>query len=192
MVLCAGIQHPGEIRYTSDGIEKHFGVNHTTPADVSAPSTSSIEKNSGMNRYLTSKLANVLWALALSRHLASSSSNRTAVAFDPGLVPGTAMLREAGAVMRFMAGKLGPYLVPVMRMVMNPNVHTVEQSAGNLAWVVESEDVMAKRGVYYEGGKETEVSIVAGNQRKQEELWEWTIQRVAEGIEERERFGRLE
>lgn len=56
----------------------------------------------GMQRYNSSKLANILWTYALARHLSENKSKITANAFNPGLMFGTGLGRDYTSVRRFL------------------------------------------------------------------------------------------
>src|ERR1700758_5179126 len=60
---------------------------------------------SGQRRYSTSKLANVYFTYALARRLPPTV---TANAFEPGLMPGTGLTRDAPAQFRFIANQVFP------------------------------------------------------------------------------------
>lgn len=165
----------------------------TTSEEVARPSRESEKKSNGMDRYATSKVANALWMLALSRHLSSPAhANKTVVAFDPGLMPGTGLMRNSPAFLRFLVAHIMPRIVPLMRLVYHKNIHLPQESGESLAWLAVGDEVKGKKGIYYEGRQIQKVSDVAGKEEVQEELFQWTVQRVAEGKEERERFARLE
>src|SRR6202045_4904253 len=95
---------------------------------------------SGQRRYSTSKLANVYFTYALAHRLPSGI---TANAFDPGLMPGTGLMREAPAPFRFIANHVLPHAIPLLRRVYSPNVHTAEESGANLAHLVTAPELAA-------------------------------------------------
>ncbi len=169
LLLNAGLQFPDGVRYTDDGIEATFGVNHVghallfhlltpylgdnarvvitasgthdpvqktglpdakyTTAEELAHPTAETAKNDGRQRYATSKLANVMWTYALHRRFAHGpGKSRTAVAFDPGLVPGTGLAREAPVILQFVWNYILPYMVPLLRRFLSANVHTAQES----------------------------------------------------------------
>ena len=91
----------------------------TPAADSEAPAVA------GRRRYTTSKLANVLTAYELARRLDPHGISVTA--FDPGLMPGTGLARDASAVARLA-------FATVMRaLVVLPGVSTPARSARELA-----------------------------------------------------------
>ncbi|KAJ4365905.1 hypothetical protein N0V83_008527 [Neocucurbitaria cava] len=230
LVLNAGLQFPGGIEYTEDGIEKSFGINHvghallfhllvprltndarivvvassvhdpakkwgltpayTTPEGVAHPSPEAIKASNGRDRYATSKVANVLWTIALGRHLASSPNHKekTVVVLDPGLMFPTHLSRDAAWLVKFLSLHVAHHLVPVLKILVNDNINTATESGGNLAWLAVGDGVRGKKGVYFEKRKETEPSKQAVQEELQEDLWRWTIETVAQSPEEKERF----
>ena len=101
---------------------------YTTAEELAHP-TAETAKNDGRQRYATSKLANVMWTYALHRRFAHGpGKSRTAVAFDPGLVPGTGLAREAPVILQFVWNYILPYMVPLLRRFLSANVHTAQES----------------------------------------------------------------
>ncbi|KAL4934670.1 uncharacterized protein BDV17DRAFT_249904 [Aspergillus undulatus] len=167
-----------------------------TSAEELAHPTDLSKGNPGRQRYSTSKLANVLWMYALERRLAElrrkrpgeGDCNWTVVAFDPGLVPGTGLAREYTPVMRFLWLRVLPRVLPLLRVLVSPNIHTAEESGGALAWLAADEKVQGVSGAYFEGRKGIKSSEDSYDRAKQEDLWEWTVRNVAKGPEEMARF----
>src|ERR1700744_1670324 len=146
LVNNAGLQNTKMTKYTKDGIEETFGVNHLGPlyltflllpymtqdarisftssgphdpkqktgvpppvytsAELLAhpPKTSEKPLTVGMRRYSTSKLCNIMTVYALKNRL--SNTHIHVNGFDPGLVPGTGLVRDFPPVLRFVAGYL--------------------------------------------------------------------------------------
>lgn len=150
-----------------------------------------VEKADGRQFYSNSKLSNVLWSYALNRRLRATSSkgkNWTVTAFDPGLMPGTGLARDAPPALRFIWLSILPRLIWLLRLLLSPNVHTDVESGFALARLGVGEDVQGKTGVYYEGLKEIGSSVDSRDVGKQEELWEWTVKAVARDEGERRAF----
>ena len=163
---------------------------YTSAAELARPDAEAA-KNDGRQRYATSKLCNVLWTYALDRHAREQGKKWKVNAFDPGLMPGTGLARDAGAGARFLWYSVLPRIIPVIRvLVRSPNVHTIKESGESLAAVAvgEAGDVSAK---YFEGRKQISSSTVTHAVEKQEDLWEWTIKEVSAGEEERRNFEKL-
>lgn len=230
LLLNAGLQFPdGDIKYTVDGVEATFGINHLghallfhllqpyltedarivvtasgthdpaqkaglpdakydTAEELAHPTGASLEY-AGRQRYATSKLCNVLWVYALHRKILALNKKWTVVAFDPGLMPGTGLAREAGPLLKFIWHYVMPTLIPVLRRVVHHNIHLPQESGANLAWIA-TEDT-ATSGVYYEARTPIKSSVLSYDEEKQQDLWDWTVRFLAKGEEEREKFQNL-
>ncbi|KAL4862632.1 hypothetical protein BDV12DRAFT_207081, partial [Aspergillus spectabilis] len=165
---------------------------YTTAEELAHPSSKTMN-NPGRQRYLSSKLVTVLWTYALEKRLAElrrGGKKWTVVAFDPGLVPGTGLLRDASSIERFLWTRVLPKVLPVLRALMSPNIHTAEESGASLAWLAIASDAKVKEstGRYYEGRKEIKSSVDSYDEGKQEDLWWWTVKNLAKSKEEEERF----
>lgn len=159
---------------------------YTTASELAHPTPESAKNNAGRQRYSTSKLVNVLWMYALHRRRQKSW---TVVAFDPGLMPGTGLAREANAVVRFLWSNVLPHLLPLLRILSgNSNIHPPEKSGSTLAWLAVSPDVASTSGVYYEERKQIKTSEASYDEEKQEDLWEWTAKNTGTSNEEMELF----
>ena len=73
----------------------------TTAEELAHPNPETAHPK-GMQRYKSSKLANILWTYALARHLADAKSSITANAFTHGLVPGSGLARDYSPVAKFV------------------------------------------------------------------------------------------
>jgi NAD(P)-dependent dehydrogenase (short-subunit alcohol dehydrogenase family) len=231
LLLNAGLRFPKGIKYTEDGFEATFGVNHVghallfhllfpfladnarivitssgthdpaqkapipdpvfiTPEGVAHPAPGE-EQLDGRGRYSTSKLANIYWTYALNRRLPaleSKGKHLTAVAFDPGLMPGTGLAREGNAIERFLWNIVGPRIIWVLRRLVTANTHTPQESGESLAWVAVGDEVKNETGVYFEGRKKIKSSVDSYDEKKQEDLWEWTVKNVSTSEEQRKAF----
>jgi NAD(P)-dependent dehydrogenase (short-subunit alcohol dehydrogenase family) len=230
LLLNAGLQFPGGVRITDDGIEATFGINHVghallfylilphladrariiitssgthdpakktgipdakyNTAEELAHPTPETAKNSGRQRYASSKLTNVMWTYALHRRLGRISGKKTltVIAFDPGMVPGTGLGREAAPILRWVWIHVMPHAIPLLRRVINDNVHTPQESGTTLAWLATSADVEGVSGVYYEGRMQIRSSEDSYDETKQDDLWKWTAKITATNEEEIGRF----
>jgi len=124
---------------------------------------------SGQRRYSTSKLANVYFTYALARRLPSGI---TVNAFDPGLMPGTDLMREAPRALRFIARHVP---IAVFRGLFSPNVHTAQESGDALAGLVTDPDLAATTGRYFEGRRPIRSSDESYNDERAEELWNASV-----------------
>ena len=130
-----------------------------------------------MQRYNSSKLANILWTYALARHLGDARSAVTANAFNPGLMPGTGLAREYGGLARFLWFYVMPYILPLVRVMM-PSARAVEGSGADLAWVALGKETAGISGKYFDGRREIMSSAVSYDVAKQEDLWQWSVKAV--------------
>ncbi|KAG4430952.1 hypothetical protein IFR05_013560 [Cadophora sp. M221] len=157
----------------------------------------------GLQRYSTSKLANVLWTHALNRrlenqHPSSSDGQKkgsgkriTVTAMDPGLMPATSLVREwtmFKIIPGFVWFKIIPLLTPLARRFVNSNIHTAEESGAALAGLATDERFEGVSAKYFEGTREIESSVDSYNVAFQDNLWEWTVKYISESEEERARF----
>ncbi|OBT90617.1 hypothetical protein VE02_00568 [Pseudogymnoascus sp. 03VT05] len=228
-VLNAGLQFPGVVQMSGDGIESTFAINHVghallfhllfphladkarvaitssgthdpaqktglpdaeyVTAEQLAHPTPESAKSAGRQRYASSKLANVMWTYALHRRLsAMPKRNLTVVAFDPGLMPGTGLARDGTSLEKFLWFRLLPRILPLLRFIISPNIHTSQESGANLTRLAVGADVEGKSGVYFEGKEIIKSSKDSYDESKQEDLWEWTIKGTATSEDERREF----
>ena len=98
-----------------------------------------------------------MWAQALHRRLTKDSASElkwTVTSFDPGLMPGTGLAREANVVLRFVLDRIVPHLISLLRRVVSVNIHNPQQSGTNLALLAVNEKLDEVSGMYFEGRKE--------------------------------------
>ncbi|KAF7535792.1 hypothetical protein G7054_g5054 [Neopestalotiopsis clavispora] len=158
---------------------QHSGVTdakYETAEQLAHPAGEDL-KYPGRGRYSTSKLVNVLWAYALHRHLQDKVPGKfiTVNAFDPGLMPGTGLSREATPLEKFLWHKILPNIMPLLRRVLTPNIHTTEESGRALARLAIADDVAGVSGKYFEGLEQISSSTDSYDKKKQEDIWSWTI-----------------
>jgi hypothetical protein len=108
-----------------------------------------------------------------------------------GLMPGTGLARDFGGVLKFIWLHLMPRMLPLLRLVISPNIHTPQESGANLAWVALDSSVAGTSGKYYEGKKEIRSSKDSYDEAKQDNLWEWTVANISANEEEKQRFDAL-
>lgn len=162
-------------------------------AEELAHPTLETAKYAGRQRYATSKLTNVMWTYILHRKFQNlPGKNLTVVAFDPGLMPGTGLARDASVLEWWLWIHLMPRILPLLRRLVSPNIHTTETSGANLAWLAVSPDVAGTSGVYYEMRKKIKSSNDSYDEKKQADLWEWTVKNVSTSEEERKKFETLQ
>ena len=124
---------------------------------------------SGQRRYSTSKLANIYFTYALARRLPAGI---TANAFDPGLMPGTRLMREAPAAFRFILRHIP---IALLRRLFSPNVHTAEESGDALARLVTDPELNTTTGRYFEGRRQIRSSDESYNDERALELWNASV-----------------
>lgn len=88
-------------------------------------------KQQGLDRYATSKLCAILYAYALARRVGPGGPRF--VAFDPGLMPGTGLARDRGALEQWGWSNLMPLMARLI-----PGASTVRQSATSCAKLLAS------------------------------------------------------
>jgi light-dependent protochlorophyllide reductase len=120
----------------------------------------------GRRRYTTSKLCNVLCAYELQRRIDASGAATAVTAFDPGLMPGTGLARDYGALAR-LAWR---FVLPALALA-PINVNTVATSARRLARVAATPDPSAWRGAYMSCGRETASSAASHDRGLALALW---------------------
>lgn len=158
---------------------------------LARPDEESIKKNKGRQRYATSKLCNVLWLYALDKKRSEQGKRWTVTAMDPGLMPGTGLARDASAIEKFLWHRILPYLIPFLRLVLSPNIHTPKESGEALARLAIGGDVAGISGKYFEGTNEIQSSKDSHDVEKQSDLWQWTLGFVSQDEQEKRKFMRL-
>lgn len=122
--------------------------------------------------YTTSKLANVYFSHELARRL---PAGMTVNAFDPGLMPGTGLAREHAAPLRFIWNQVLPRLVPLLRRLLSPNVHTPAESGTALARLVDDPALEGVSGRYFEGRREIASSAESYDEERAKQLWQASL-----------------
>jgi NAD(P)-dependent dehydrogenase (short-subunit alcohol dehydrogenase family) len=122
-----------------------------------------------MRRYSTSKLANIYFTYALARRLPGGV---TVNAFDPGLMPGTGLAREASAPVRWLWHKVLPHFHWLLRLLVSHNIHTPEESGAALARLVSDPALANTTGRYFEGLKQIRSSPESYDEARAEALWQ--------------------
>ncbi|MEA2655938.1 MAG: hypothetical protein QOI23_1303 [Chloroflexota bacterium] len=128
------------------------------------------EEREGRRRYATSKLANVRTAVELSRRLADTT---VVTSFDPGLMPGTGLARDAGPLQRAV------WATAFRLLLVIPSVQTPRQAARQLAPLVTGSSPIPT-GTYVERGRPGQASVAARDTAAQHALYEDTLTLIAE------------
>jgi NAD(P)-dependent dehydrogenase (short-subunit alcohol dehydrogenase family) len=121
----------------------------------------------GKRRYSTSKLCNVYCAFEMSRRFPEIAVN----AFDPGMMPGTAIARDYSVVEKIAWN----YVMPVLTLFA-PNTNTVGTSGRRLARLVEDPELGSLTGKYVSRGRVTESSVDSHNLENARRLWEASLE----------------
>jgi NAD(P)-dependent dehydrogenase (short-subunit alcohol dehydrogenase family) len=120
--------------------------------------------SAGRRRYTTSKLCNVLSAYELQRRLACAQGKAQVFAFDPGLMPGTGLVRDYGPLARWAFRSVLPVLT------LAPNVNSVRTSARRLAELATGR-LAAQPGSYVSRGRPVRSSVASYDQELGSQLW---------------------
>lgn len=183
VIVASGTHDPAQKTMVPD-------AKYNTAEELAHP-TAETAKNDGRQRYATSKLCNVMWTYALHRHLVENNPshyNWSVACFDPGLMPGTGLAREAPAHLRFIWSYILPYLLPLLRLALTPNIHSIKDSGAALAKLAASRE---GNGEYYEGLEAIKSSEASYDKGKQEDLWAWTLSAVAKDEAEKRVFEKV-
>lgn len=125
----------------------------------------------GQRRYSTSKLANMYFTYSLARRLPAGV---TVNAYDPGMILGTGLQREAAPPLRFVANRIMPLMKPLLHRVLTPYIYTAEESGAMLARLVTSPDLNGVTGKYFGAGRREAIhsSDESYDTARAEELWQ--------------------
>ncbi|ETN39401.1 uncharacterized protein HMPREF1541_05624 [Cyphellophora europaea CBS 101466] len=168
------------------------GPEYTTPENAARPNPAKVTKD-GRVRYTTSKLCNIMWTYALGRRITEHGKHWTVNAVDPGFVPETGLARDYPPLLRFVAQKVLPNILPLLRLLMRTNnIYTAKQASAFLAELAVGDEVAGVNGKYFSEKKTISSSKESYDKGKQEDLWSWTIKELAKDEQERQRFERLE
>ena len=139
----------------------------------------------GRRRYTTSKLCNVLCTYEMDRRLKEAGMSTpdrpiTVNAFDPGLMPGTGLVRNYGPAVRLAWTVVGPLLRLVLRPT-SANVHNPDESGRALARLVLDPGLVGTSGRYFEGLREIRSSPESYDEAKASALWDQSAELVGLG-----------
>lgn len=82
-----------------------------------------------------------------------------------------------------------PDWCPLLRALLFPNLHTPEESGRALARLAVAPEAQGQSGLYYsEGLRGIRSSKASYDEAKQEDLWRWTVDTLADNDEERKLF----
>lgn len=174
VVIVSSELHSSESR--SIAAKPHY----TTAAEVARPTDPAMQGS--MTTYSNSKLANVLFSLALSRRTHDGPGARWAViAMTPGFVPG------GGSHLHRDRGMLGAIAMPIVGSVLSlagwlgygmAKVSTVPRSGKALADLVTDKEHDGEKGTYYQIEEKAETSKQSQDTTLQDDLWDWTVKEL--------------
>ena len=182
-LLLPGLTAPARIVVVASGVHdpaQKFGlpapawndVDDLAHGKLGAAAASDAAFAGGQRRYTTSKLANIYFTYALAERLPAGI---TAAAFDPGMMPGTGLTRQAPAPIRFLATYVLPRLIPLLRRVLNPNVHTAKESGAALARLVTDPTLQHVTGKYFAEYREVRSSPESYDKERAADLWQASL-----------------
>lgn len=137
LFIGSGTHNPDNRTATRFGFR---GARFTSIAALARGDTdASSDRQSGMDRYATSKFLNTVTGIELARRI---PRERTVfLTLDPGLMAGTGLARSAPAIVRFAWARLLPWVAPLM-----PDTSTVQRSGATAAWLLTDPGVAAQSG----------------------------------------------
>lgn len=213
LICNAGLSDNKETKYTKDGFELIFGVNHlghflltnlllqqmVEPARIIVVSSNThnpeayggrmasaifssaeelahpdgSQKISGMQRYTTSKLCNLLFAYELDRILQKQGKKITVNSFCPGFTPGTNLGGNGNSVaMKMTVSGFGKAIFKMLGI----KTSTPEKSGQAMGRLLLDSNLENTSGKYFQILEETPSSEDSYNQQKAKELWKDSIE----------------
>ncbi|MBV9803451.1 MAG: SDR family NAD(P)-dependent oxidoreductase [Solirubrobacterales bacterium] len=133
------------------------------PAGLATPVTTRDADGAAAGRtaYSTSKLGLIYLTHALARRLPDGVD---VFSFNPGLVPGTGLVRESGAITRFLFSRVMPV------MTLTPYARSLKVSGADLA-AAALDPISAESGAYINGAKVEASSPESYNPDREDALW---------------------
>lgn len=179
---------------TSCGLERTFQVNHVAPflltehlrplpadarvvvvaseayrrgeLDATFSAATRTEDYDGFDAYANSKLANVLYANALSRRLDGATVNSC----HPGFVPSSGLWRQSSLPIRTVMAVAGR----VPQLLVNRVVDTPVQAAATPVYLAASDDTHRSNGQYFVDCEPRKPSALGADSELAEALWSWS------------------
>lgn len=169
VLVASGVHDPAQRTGMPDPLEQASARELAHPR----PRTSQDEAEplEGRRRYATSKLANVRTAFELARRLADTT---VVTAFDPGLMPGTGLARDRGAVQRAI------WVTLFRGLLVIPGVQTPRRAARQLARLITDDPSPVATGTYVERGRAAQASMAARDISAQQTLYDDTLALIAD------------
>ncbi|WP_433724900.1 SDR family NAD(P)-dependent oxidoreductase [Nocardia sp. CA-129566] len=170
---------PARIVFVTSGTHDpdHFtGMPHPLDTNVRRlaypPEPTESAQRDGRRRYSTSKLANLQTTYELARQLAGRGI--TVNAFDPGLMPGTGLARDAGAAAKLL------WRTVARGLVLLPGVNTPRRSGADLARLVTDPALAEVTGQHFVGRTATPSSKASYDRAAQHALYADSLELLGE------------
>lgn len=162
--------------HRNDGPMKAFHPNYTSALQLAGPAvTETMIKDSGSQRYSTSKLCQVLYMNMLSKLLASSKYNEISVnAINPGLMPATGL---GGLNKKLLRKWFLKYILPFFA---KGAVSTPELSGEIIARMIWSDEFEGISGRCFDREKNVPSSAESHDLGKMKDLWDTSLELVSE------------
>jgi protochlorophyllide reductase len=130
----------------ADGLARRFGFRGGIFPDAMAVARGDLDRArpsslQGMDRYATSKLCNILFTYAMARRVPAAVARF--IAFDPGLMPGTGLARDATPLRQF-AWRI---VLPLIAVAL-PGTSTPARSGAALAALLVEPDLAPGTGLH--------------------------------------------
>lgn len=187
-LLLPHLREPGRVINVSSGthIPEHklarmMGVpspKYVVAEALAYPNNATVEARitNPSQRYSTSKLCNVLFTYSLARCLEKQGRAINVYTLDPGLMPGTGLVRGFPEwVQQAFAGVISS-VEPMVAGIRRP-----EDSGSHLARLVTDPALVDVRTAYFDGLKPVPSSTDSYDETKQRDLWE-TSERLIETL----------
>lgn len=166
VIVSSGTHNPKQF----SGIPK---PDYRDAAATAKPEMRDDPATAGRRAYSTSKLCNVMFTYELGRRLKAAGRDGICVtALDPGLMPGTGLVRDYKPWQKF----LWYFVLPVLRVI--PGINSPRQSGRNLARLVLDPKLESVSGAYFIGRKAVRSSEDSYDERKAAELWTSSVAMV--------------
>lgn len=136
-----------------------------------------------ITQYSNTKLANVLFANAISRRAETAYPGWAVITMDPGFVPagGSKIFRDSDHYSP-AALTIFSYIPWVLRL-MGVGMSTTQRSGKALADLAVGDAHKAEKGAYYCVENKAESSAQSNDVALQEDLWAWTVAKLGAKVE---------
>lgn len=143
----------------------------------------------GMQRYTTSKLCNIMYAYELDRRLKRESIDISINAFDPGGVPQTNLLRgEISAFMRFLKWLMNYRFIRSIFGAMRVVISTPQISGSAMAELLLKPELKNISGKYFQLSKQIDSSEDSYSKEKALNLWCKSLKLVEDKIDDTQQW----